>query len=47
MFEVQCTNHNVNFISHKNINPTSHLNQDRASEQERAAYDGKQIFHFY
>ena len=26
---VQCKDHNVDFISHKNINPGSHLNQDR------------------
>ena len=27
--EVQCKDHNVDFISHKNINPRAHLNQDR------------------
>ena len=27
--EVQYKDHNVDFISHKNINPRAHLNQDR------------------
>ena len=27
--EVQCKDHNVDFISHKKINPRVHLNQDR------------------
>ena len=27
--EVQCKDYNVDFISHKNINPIAHLNQDR------------------
>ena len=27
--EIKCKDHNVDFISHKNINTRSHLNQDR------------------
>ena len=36
--EVQCKGHNVDFISHKNINPRSHLNQDRLHPNKKGQY---------
>ena len=36
--EVQCKDHNVDFISHKNINPGAHLNQDRLHPNRKGRY---------
>ena len=36
--EVQCKDHNKNFISHKNISPRSHLNQDRLRPNKKGQY---------
>ena len=36
--EVQCKHHNVDFISHKNINPRTHLNQDRLHPNRKWQY---------
>lgn len=35
--EVQCKDDNVNFISLKNINPRSHLYQDRVHQVEKGS----------
>ena len=36
--EVNCKDHNVDFISHKNINPRAHLNQDRLHPNRKGHY---------
>ena len=36
--EVQCKDHNVDFISHKNINPRAYLNQDRLQPNRKGQY---------
>ena len=36
--KVQCKDHNVDFISHKNINPRVHLNQDRLHSKRKGHY---------
>ena len=36
--EVQCKDHNVNFISHMNINPRYHPNQDRLHSNRKGQY---------
>ena len=36
--EVQCKDHNVDFISHKNINPRTHLDQDRLHPNRKGRY---------
>ena len=45
--EVQCKDHNVDFISHKNINLRADLSQDNRTEQKRTVCDGKKFFFFY
>ena len=36
--EVQCKDHNVDFISHRNINPRTHLNQDHLHPNRKGQY---------
>ena len=36
--KVQCKHHNVDFISHKNLNPRTHLNQDRLHQNRKRQY---------
>ena len=36
--EIKCKGHNVDFISHKNINIRSHLNQDRLHLNRKGQY---------
>ena len=36
--KVQCKHHNIDFISHKNINPRTHLNQDRLHQNKKRKY---------
>ena len=36
--EIQCKYRNVDFISHKNVNPRSHLNQDRLEQNRKGQH---------
>ena len=36
--EIKCKDHNIDFISHKNINTRSHLNQDRLLPNRKGQY---------
>ena len=36
--EIKCKDHNIDFISHKNINTRSHLNQDRLHPNRKGQY---------
>ena len=36
--EIKCEGHNIDFISHKNINTRSHLNQDRLHPNRKGQY---------
>ena len=36
--EVRCKDHSVHFISHKNINPRAHLNQDCLFPNRKGQY---------
>ena len=36
--EIKCEGHNIDFISHKNINTRSHLNQDRLHPNGKGQY---------
>ena len=42
--EVQCKDHSVDFISHKNINQRAHLNQDRLHSNRKVEYMMGNIF---
>ena len=38
MLEIKCRGHNIDFISHKNINTRFHLNQDRLHPNKKGQY---------
>ena len=44
MLEIKCRGHNIDFISHKNKNTRSHLNQDRLHPNKKGNIWWETIF---